>query len=60
MEEWRSAVQEFVSRIGPRELNREEARELQLLRIRPGLAGAIAGLIEKLLADDAGSRELYS
>lgn len=49
------AVQEFLKKIGPRQLTAEEARQLQLLRIQAGETGN-SGLIEAL-ADDVDERK---
>jgi hypothetical protein len=49
------SVQEFLRKIGPRKLTEEEARQLQILRIREG-ADDDTGFIE-ILADRAKSRK---
>jgi len=41
------AVQEFLKKIGPRQLTEEEARQLQLLRLKAGEKG-IGGVIDAL------------
>jgi hypothetical protein len=40
--------QEFLARIGPRQLTDAEARQLHILRIREGKASSIIGVIERL------------
>lgn len=46
-----SKVQEFLEKIGPRELTDAEAKQLHLLKIREGKASTASGVIEKLAAE---------
>ena len=44
-------IQEFLARIGPRELTDAEAKKLHLLHIRAGKSASISGMIAKLAAE---------
>lgn len=41
-------IQSFLAKIGPRALTDQEAKELQLMRIRAGKGQTASGVIEKL------------
>ena len=43
--------QEFLAKIGPRQLTDEEARQLHMLRVREGQASTITGVIARLAAE---------
>ena len=43
--------QEFLARLGPRQLTDEEVRQLHILRIREGKASTITGVIARLAAE---------
>lgn len=49
------SVQEFLKKIGPRKLTDEEARQLQMLRLKEGHDGD-TGFIE-ILADEARGKK---
>jgi hypothetical protein len=48
---------EFLKNIGPRDLTREEARALRLLRLEEGQSPHGASGVEKVLAADAEKEE---
>jgi hypothetical protein len=49
--------QEFLARIGPRQLTDAEARQLHMLRIREGKASTITGVITRLAEEAARAQK---
>lgn len=56
-EQEKDPVQEYLDKIGPRPLTHDEARELEIIRIRAGKSQGMSDYVEKLAAEAKAAKE---